>query len=99
MTKSIPQKVFITRAIPDAAVKLLKDKGYKVSVYPKDSPITPKELYENIEDADAIISLLSDKIDASLINKMDKCKIIANYAVGYYAHVIADSLLSGALTT
>jgi glyoxylate reductase len=83
MTKSTQLKVFITRAISDTAIKLLESKGYNVSVYPKDSPITPKELYKNVKDADAIISLLSDRIDASAIDKMDKCKIIANYAVGY----------------
>ena len=83
MIQTAKNKVFITREIPDAAIKLLKDKDYSVSVYPKDSPIPAKELYKNVKDADAVISLLSDKIDAAVISKMEKCKIIANYAVGY----------------
>jgi glyoxylate reductase len=76
-------KVFITRSLPDAATKLLKDNGIKVSVYKKDNPIPRKVLEKNIQNVDALISLLTDKIDSSLIDKMDNCKIIANYAVGY----------------
>ncbi|MGD1008046.1 MAG: D-glycerate dehydrogenase [Ignavibacteriaceae bacterium] len=76
-------KVFITREIPNAAIKLLKDKGYNVRVYSKDSPIPVKELYKNIKDADAVISLLNEKFDVAVLDKMEKCKIIANYAVGY----------------
>jgi glyoxylate reductase len=83
MAKSIQPKVFITGELPDAAFKLLKSKGYSVSVYKKDSPIPAKELYKNTKDADAVISLLNEKFDEEVISKMERCKIIANYAVGY----------------
>ena len=83
MAKSIRHKVFITREIPDAAIKLLKTKGYNVVVHSEDSPISQAELFKNIKDADAVISLLNEKFDKTVIDKMDQCKIIANYAVGY----------------
>ena len=83
MAKSFHSKVYITREIPDAAIKLLKDKGYNVVVYHYDSPVSLKEFSGHVKDADAIISLLSDRIDAQLIDNMKNCKIIANYAVGY----------------
>ena len=76
-------KVFITREIPEIAEKLIRQKKYKVVVNRKNSQITKKELLMNGKDADAIITLLSDKIDSSLIDEFDKCKIIANYAVGF----------------
>lgn len=76
-------KVFITRSLPDAAIKYLKENGIKVSVYKTNSPIPRKTLEKNVRNADALISLLTDKIDSSLIDKMNNCKIIANYAVGY----------------
>jgi len=76
-------KVFITRKIPDAAVKLLKDNKINVVVYQKDKQISRSELLQNILDADGIISLLSDKIDSTIISCMNKCKVIANYAVGF----------------
>ena len=76
-------KVFITREIPDAGIILLKKCGFEVDVYRKDKPITHKELRIGIKDCDALIPLLTEKIDKELIDKMKYCKVIANYAVGF----------------
>lgn len=76
-------KIFITREIPEAGIDLLQKKGFEVSVYKKDKPIPRKELFRQVKDCDALISLLSDKIDEELIDNMRKCKVIANYAVGF----------------
>ena len=77
------KKIYITRQIPEIAVNLLKNKNYKVSVYKGDIPVPKEELLGNIKDADAVISLLSDKFNSEIIDGMKKCKIISNYAVGY----------------
>lgn len=77
------KKIYITRQIPEIAVNLLKNKNYKVSVYKGDIPVPKEELLSNIKDADAVISLLSDKFNSEIIDGMKKCKIISNYAVGY----------------
>ena len=82
MTKKI-MKIFITREIPDAGIILLKKCGFEVDVYRKDKPIARKELLIGIKDCDALIPLLTEKIDKDLINKMKYCKVIANYAVGF----------------
>lgn len=76
-------KIFITREIPLPGLDLLKKKGFEVSVYKKDYPIPRKELIKRVKDCDALISLLSDKIDKEVIDSMKRCKIIANYAVGF----------------
>jgi glyoxylate reductase len=76
-------KVFITRLIPSIGIELLKKKGFKVSVYKKDNPIPRKELLNQVKDCDALIPLLSDRIDKELIDQMKRCKVIANYAVGF----------------
>lgn len=76
-------KVFITRDIPEVGIALLKRYGFEVDVYKKEKPITRKELLFGIKDCDAIIPLLTDKIDKDLIDKMKYCKVIANYAVGF----------------
>ena len=75
--------VFITRQIPEAGINLLREKNYKVKVYKSDQPIPKNELIKNIKTADAVIPLLTDKFDAAVIDKMQNCKIIANYAVGF----------------
>ena len=76
-------KVFITREIPEIAFKLLKANKIPFDFYNKDQPIPRKRLLQKVKDCDALISLLTEKIDKELIDQMSRCKIIANYAVGY----------------
>jgi glyoxylate reductase len=76
-------KIFITRKIPEAGILLLKLKGFQVSVYKKDNPISKNELIKYVQNCDALVSLLSDKIDKEVIDQMKNCKVIANYAVGF----------------
>jgi len=75
-------KVFITRKIPESGIKLLK-KHFQVRVYPKNKVIPRAELIKGVKWCDALLCLLTDKIDSKVINSNPKLKIIANYAVGY----------------
>lgn len=74
-------KIYVTRRIPDAGIKLLE--GHEVDVYEGSTPIPRKLLAEKVADAEALIPLLSDQIDAELMEAAPKLKVIANYAVGY----------------
>jgi glyoxylate reductase len=76
-------KIFITREIPEAGIELLKKKGFEVDVFKEDHPIPRKEFLNRIKDCDGLIALLTEKIDKEAIDKMKKCKVIANYAVGF----------------
>lgn len=76
-------KVFITRKLPGEPEKLLKKNGFKVTVYREDKAIPRDEFLEKIKDADAVLSLLTERIDKEAIDNLSKCKIVANCAVGY----------------
>lgn len=76
-------KVFITRSLPGNVEKTLRENGHSVVTFKKDRPITKKELINYARNADAVISLLTDKIDSEIIENLKKCEIIANYAAGY----------------
>jgi glyoxylate reductase len=76
-------KVFITRKIPSAGIELLHEKGYDVDVHVKDSPPDEKLFINKLKHIDALIPLLSDKIDKGLIDQAPNLKVIANYAAGY----------------
>lgn len=77
-------KVVITRQIPEAGIEILKQAGFEVVVSPKDGVLTRDELKEFVKGADAILSLLTDKIDAEILESAGpQLKILANYAVGY----------------
>ncbi len=77
-------KVFVTRAIPEAGIKLLKEKGFEVEVSSVDGVMPREQLLAKVKGADAILSLLTDKMDGELMDAAgSQLKVIANYAVGY----------------
>jgi glyoxylate reductase len=77
-------KIFVTRAIPENGINLLKEQGYEVMVSPHDRVLTREELFESVRGADAILSLLTDKMNDEVFDAAGpQLKIVANYAVGY----------------
>ena len=75
--------VFITRELPEIAFHLLRKNKIPFDYYKKDQPIPRKTLLQKVKNCDALISLLTEKIDKEIIDQMSRCKVIANYAVGY----------------
>ncbi len=76
--------VYVTRRFADSGIQALKKKGYRVEIYDKDQIIPRKELLKNIKGCDALLSLLTDKIDDEVLNAAGpQLKIVANYAVGF----------------
>ncbi len=58
--------------------------GYDLDVSIFDRPLLPEELVQKVRGVDAIISLLTDKIDGEVMDAAGpSLKIIANYAVGF----------------
>ena len=77
-------KVVVTRQIPESGINILKQAGHEVLVSAKDGVLTQDELKEFVKGADAILSLLTDKIDAGVLEAAgSQLRIVANYAVGY----------------
>lgn len=79
------QKVYVTRRIPEGGIKMLKEKGYEVSISDKDGVLTKEELISALKEKeyDAVISLLTDTIDSEVFEAAPSVKIFANYAVGF----------------
>jgi len=74
--------LFLTRLLPEPAIKLLED-NFTLKINPYNRSLTKQEIMENIKDADALICLLTDIIDKEIIDAAPKLKVISNYAVGY----------------
>lgn len=76
-------KIFVTRKIPGEHLDKLIAAGYDVDVSIFDRPLLPEELIQKIKGVDAIICLLTDKINGAVMDAAGpSLKIIANYAVG-----------------
>jgi glyoxylate reductase len=76
-------KVVVTRALPPATLAPLADLG-EVWVSPHDRPLTTDELHDAVPGANAIVSMLNDRIDESVLAAAgSQLQIVANTAVGY----------------
>jgi glyoxylate reductase len=79
-------KIFITRPIPTIGIEMLKVKGYDVVINDKAEgrAATKEEMIEGARGADAILSILTDKIDGEVMDAgLPTLKVVANYAVGF----------------
>jgi len=75
-------RVFVTASLPGKGLDKLSE-GFEVEVFPEDRSITHNELMEGAKEADALITLLTDRVDREVINSSTNLRIIANCAVGY----------------
>jgi glyoxylate reductase len=77
-------KIFVTRQIPGNVLEKLKVNGNEVVVSEFGRVLTPEELLEKSKGVDGLLSLLTDRIDADLMDAIGpQLKIISNYAVGF----------------
>ncbi len=75
-------KVFITRMIPEEGFNLLKQ-NFEVKINEEDKQLSKEDIINGIKGYDALLCLLSDKIDKEIIESTKELKVISNYAVGY----------------
>lgn len=76
-------KVFSTYHLPAEIETRFKQHNITYSENPFERSLTTSELISEASDADGLITLLSDNISRKVISSLTKCKIIANYAVGF----------------
>jgi glyoxylate reductase len=76
-------RIFITRQIPQAGIHVLTNAGHEVTISPHDRPLSRAEFLREIGEADAVITLLTDKVDAEALEAAPRAKGFANFAVGY----------------
>ena len=76
-------KVFITRSVPGRPVDLLERAGHQVEVWPGELPPSRDVLANRLESAAALLTMVTDGIDADLMGAAPGLRIIANMAVGY----------------
>jgi glyoxylate reductase len=75
-------KTLVTRKLPSSVLEKLRGVG-SVDLYSGDAAIAPAELRARLAGADALVCLLTDKIDRETIDAAPQLKVIANVAVGY----------------
>ena len=76
-------RVFVTRELPGDALKRVAE-YYEVEVWPKYQAPPYEVLLEEAKRSDALVTLLTDRIDCNLLEQAQpRLRIVAQYAVGY----------------
>jgi glyoxylate reductase len=88
-------KVFVTRVIRDKGLDLVRD-FCEAEIWPEELPPSRDALLAKVRGMDGILCLLTDKIDAAVLEAAGaQLKVVSNHAVGYDNIVVADATARG----
>ena len=75
-------RVFVTRRLPGQALERLSA-AHQIEVWEERLPPSHEQLADKAAQAEGLLTLLTDKLDAPLIAGAPKLRAISNYAVGF----------------
>ena len=75
-------KVYVTRQVPDEGIALLQ-RECAVEVWEGEIPIPRDVLMEKVAAIDGLYCLLTERIDAELLDAAPRLRVVSNMAVGY----------------
>lgn len=78
---SLP-RVFVTRRIPEAGLERLRAHA-EVRMWEGDLPVPPDVLRCEAAEADGLLTLLTDRVDAALLGAAPRLRVVSQMAVGY----------------
>src|SRR3954471_10780873 len=74
-------RIFVSRELPFPALDRLKAK-HEVDVWPQTTPPPPEDLVEHAQQADGLLTTITEQIDGGFLDRAPSVKAIANLAVG-----------------
>jgi glyoxylate reductase len=92
--KSNHHRVFVTRPVADVALRRLAEHA-RVDLWDDDAPPPHDELIVHLRDCDAVLSMVSDRLDARTIAGASRLIAISNLAVGVDNIDLAAATLAG----
>ena len=78
----MPTTIYVTRQIPEAALAPLRTCG-TLHVWNREEIIPRETLLRIVQDVDALLCMVTERIDDELLTHAPKLRIVANMAVGY----------------
>ncbi len=79
---ALKPKVFVTRVIPEVGLRAIQA-ACDAEVWPDPLPPPHAVLRQKAAGCDGLVSLLTDKIDAALMDAAPRLKVVSNFAVGF----------------
>ncbi len=93
------ERILIIRKIFNEAIALIDEAGLSYWHNEADAPLGLSEMGTRLAEAEAIICLLTDRVDAQVMDAAPHLKIIANVAVGYDNIDVAAATERGIIVT
>ncbi len=87
-------RVLVTRRWPEAVERALAAR-FEVVLNEADQPLSQAQLASAMAEFDVLAPTVSDRIDADVIAGGDRCKLIANYGVGFDHIDLAAAMAKG----
>jgi glyoxylate reductase len=97
--QKIAGRVFVTRDLAPPVIQRLRDEFSEVDVWEPYGPPAPRELAERTTGCVALLTMVSDRVDAALLDAAPTLKVVANMAVGYNNVDIAAAAARGVVIT
>jgi len=76
-------QVLVTRNIPVPGIDMLRQKGFSVTAWPHERPMTDEELVTEARKHNVILCVSADNIGTDFINTCSHLQMISQFAVGY----------------
>lgn len=74
--------VLVTGNLPDAEIDRI-EREHRVQVHRRDCPMERGAFLDSIGDKQGLLSMITDRVDAELLDRAPELRIIANFGVGY----------------
>src|SRR5215211_4941736 len=75
-------RVYVTRRLPQPALELLSQHA-QATLWPGELPPPRAVLLKEVAEIDGLLALLTDRVDAALLEAAPYLRVVSNYAVGY----------------
>lgn len=79
---AVKPKVFVTRVLPEVGLSRIRQHT-DAEVWPDPLPPPYAVLRQKVATCDGLVSLLTDKVDAALLDAAPRLKVVSNFAVGF----------------
>ena len=92
-------RVLVTWPIAESALRRLRERCEVVEVLAPGEAATPGRLREAVADKDALLCLVTERVDAALLDAGSRLSVVANMAVGYDNVDVAAAAARGIAVT
>jgi hydroxypyruvate reductase len=94
------KRLFVTRPLPEPVLARARE-TWDVTVRGSNAPLAPDELRASLRDYDAVLPTLGDLYSADVFEAVPapRCKILANFGVGYNHIDVAAAKAAGIVVT